>query len=62
MLIISDQTFDSFAKDPATSTELLSPERKGFKDVFTIPEGKSLEVGGVSTDQVNQLASTVDIG
>ena len=60
--ISSDQTFDSFAKDPATSTELLSPERKGFKDVFTIPEGKSLEVGGVSTDQVNQLASTVDIG
>ena len=60
--ISSDQTFDSFAKDPATSTELLSPERKGFKDVFTIPEGKSLEVGGVSSNQLDNLASAIDIG
>ena len=45
----------------AVRTELLSPERKGYKDVFTIPQGSSVEVGGVSSDQVLNLAATIGL-
>ena len=54
--ISSDQEFDSFAKNPATTTDLTSPERTKYKGLFPISPNPTTETSGVSEEQTSDLA------
>jgi hypothetical protein len=52
--ISSDQTFDSFAKDPATTTDLTSPVRRGYDGLFPASPNPATETSGISDDKKNE--------
>ena len=52
--ISSDQEFDSFAKDPATTTDLTSPERTNYEGLFPISPNPATETSGISDDKKNE--------
>ena len=54
--ISSDQEFDSFAKDPATTTDLTSPVRRGYEGLFPVSPNPATETSGISDDKKNEQA------
>ena len=54
--ISSDQEFDSFVKDPATTTDMTSPDRTKYKGLFPISPNPATETNEISDDKKNEQA------
>jgi hypothetical protein len=54
--IRSDHDFDSFIKDPATTTDMTSPDRTKYKGLFPISPNPATENSTPGADQQNELA------
>jgi len=52
--ISSDFDFDSFKKDPATTTDMTSPERTNYEGLFPISPNPATETSGISDDKKNE--------
>ena len=62
--IRSDHDFDSFEKNPATTTDMTSPDRTKYKGLFPISPNPATETSGISNEQAenNAAAQNVDAG
>ena len=60
--ISSNQEFDSFAKDPATTTDLTSPVRRGYDGLFPESPNPATETSVVSNEQAENNAAAQNVG
>ena len=54
--ISSNQPFDSFLKDPATTTDLTSPVRRGYDGLFPASPNPATENSTPGAEQTSELA------
>ena len=54
--IRSDHEFDSFIKNPATTTDMTSPDRNKYKGLFPVSQNPAKENGGIGDGKKNEEA------